>query len=347
MLFSSKKISHYALTIGVIVVASYFANILKQPFETNDEYDLIRKYLLNDSPLYGYNRPKLWIHSKYEINSRKWKDFYSRNSTDLNQPYLHLTIKTILDHCADDFNVCLIDDKSFSKLIPTWDIDVSTVAEPMKSSLRELAMLELTYFYGGMVVPNSFVCKQNLKPMYENGIANGNPFVVENINRSENVLSSSQKKLFAPDTYFIGAKKDDETIKAFVEQSKKQNNDPHFTSQFKFQGKMSNFCLSAINENKMNLLGGELVGIKTEDNKQILLEDLMEEAYIKFHPDCYGIYIPADEILRRPKYQWFAVMPSEDLLKTNMIISKHLLDAISDNVDEYKLNTELRSVVAI
>ena len=29
------------------------------------DYDIIRKYLLNDSPLYGKSRPKLWIHSKY------------------------------------------------------------------------------------------------------------------------------------------------------------------------------------------------------------------------------------------------------------------------------------------
>jgi len=97
----------------------------------------------------------------------------------------------------------------------------------------------------------------------------------------------------------------------------------------------------------MNLLGGELIGVKTEDNKQILLEDLMEDAYIKFHPDAFGIYIPGDEILNRHKYQWFAVLSSEQLLQTNMIVSKHLLDALSDNVDMYKKTSETRSVVAI
>jgi len=347
MLFSSKNITTYVLTIGILFVASYFSDTFKQTFETNDEYELIRKYLLNDSPLYGYNRPKLWIHSKYEINARKWKDFYSRNTTDLNQPYIHLTIKTILDHCADDFNVCLIDDKSFSKLIPSWDIDVSTVAEPMKSSLRELGMLQLIYFYGGITVPNSFVCKKSLKELYDNGIDNGLPFVSENINRNENLLSSSQKKIFAPDTLFLGAKKNDETILEFIEFSKKQNNAPHFTSEQNFNGTNSKWCISAIQRNKMNLLGGELIGVKTEDNKRIILEDLMEDAYIKFHPDAFGIYIPGDEILNRHKYQWFAVMSSEQLLKTNMIISKHLLDAISDNADEYKQNSEIRSVVAI
>lgn len=347
MLFSSKNITTYVLTIGIVLVASYFADSFKQKFETNDEYELIRKYLLNDSPLYGYNRPKLWIHSKYEINSRKWKDFYSRNTTDLNQPYIHLTIKTILDHCANDFNVCLIDDQSFSKLIPSWDIDVSTVAEPMKSSLRELGMLQLIYYYGGIVVPNSFVCKKNLKELYDNGIENGRPFVCENINRSENLLASSQKKLFAPDTVFLGAKKNDETILEFVEFSKKQNSTTHFTSEANFIGDNSKWCMTAIQNNKMNLLGGELIGVKTEDNKQILLEDLMEDAYIKFHPNAFGIYIPGNEILNRHKYQWFAALSSEQVLQTNTIISKHLLDAISDNVDVYKKPSEMRSVVAI
>jgi hypothetical protein len=135
-MFSSKNISHYVVTGATILVASYFLNKYKQNFETNDEYDLIKKYLLNESPLYGYNRPKLWIHTKYEINARKWKDFYSRNSTDLNQPYLHLTIKTIVNHCGDDFNICLIDDDTFSKLIPSWDVDLSTVAEPMRAHFR-------------------------------------------------------------------------------------------------------------------------------------------------------------------------------------------------------------------
>ena len=347
MLFSSKNITTYVLTIGIVLVASYFADSFKQKFETNDEYELIRKYLLNDSPLYGYNRPKLWIHSKYEINSRKWKDFYSRNTTDLNQPYIHLTIKTILDHCANDFNVCLIDDQSFSKLIPSWDIDVSTVAEPMKSSLRELGMLQLIYYYGGIVVPNSFVCKKNLKELYDNGIENGRPFVCENINRSENLLASSQKKLFAPDTVFLGAKKNDETILEFVEFSKKQNSTTHFTSEANFIGDNSKWCMTAIQNNKMNLLGGELIGVKTDDNKQILLEDLMEDAYIKFHPNAFGIYIPGNEILNRHKYQWFAALSSEQVLQTNSIISKHLLDAISDNVDVYKKPSEMRSVVAI
>ena len=93
-MFETKNLPKYAILLGVILVITSFSKNIKSAFDTNDDYEMIKKYLLNESPLYGYNRPKLWIHSKYEINSRQWKSFQSRNSTNLNQNYLHLTIKT-------------------------------------------------------------------------------------------------------------------------------------------------------------------------------------------------------------------------------------------------------------
>ena len=117
-MFESKNAFYYVFAIGIVFVTSFLANKVKTNLNDDDEDAMIKKYLLNESPLYGFNRPKIWIHTKYEVNARKWKSFYSRNSTDLNQPYIHLTIKTIINHCGDDFNICLIDDETFSKLIP-------------------------------------------------------------------------------------------------------------------------------------------------------------------------------------------------------------------------------------
>lgn len=347
MLFSSKNTSTYIFTLGIVFVASYFANKYKQNFEPNDEYELIKKYLLNDSPLYGYNRPKIWIHTKHEVNARKWKDFYSRNTTDLNQPYIHLTIKTIIDHCGKDFNICLIDDESFSKLIPSWDIDLNQVAEPHKTHLRELGILQLIYFYGGMSVPNSFICTKNLKTFYENGTAWDKPFVCENINRNTNLLKSTSNKNFAPDLYFVGGSKNDPVILELIEYLKKRNSSGHYSNENEFIGDSSYWCETAIKNDKMNLQGGEFVGVKNTHGKIILLENLMEEAYISFHPNSYGIYIPADEILRRPKYQWFAVLSSEAVLNTNAIVSKYLLSSIADSEDMYQPDKEIRSVVTI
>jgi hypothetical protein len=346
-MFNSKNIGFYILSACVIFTASYFVNKYTQAFESNDEYELIRKYLLNDSPLYGYNRPKIWIHTKYEINSRKWKDFYSRNTTDLNQPYIHLTIKTIIDHCGDDFNICLIDDQTFSKIIPSWDIDISTLAEPMKSHFRELGLLQLVYFYGGMVVPNSLVCLKNLKNLYQDSTSGNRPFVCEGINRNMNLIRQKHKKLFVPDLYFFGALKNDATILELIEYLKLRNKNPHFSAEPDFLGDSSEWCTEYIKNGKMNLVGGEMIGIKTENRKTILLEDLIEDGYLNLNKNAAAVYIPADEILIRPKYQWFAVLPSDQILKSNMAISKYLMSAIVDSTDEYKKSNEIRSIVSI
>jgi len=347
-MFSSKNLNTYVFAGLVVLVASYVATNMKKPFDSkDDEYELIRKYLLNDSPLYGYNRPKIWIHTKYDLNARKWKDFQSRNTTDLNQPYLHLTIQTIINHCGDDFHVCLIDDESFSKLLPSWDIDLTVIAEPMRTHFRQLGLLQLIYYYGGMVVPNSFVCIKNLKEFYEEATSGNKPFACEAVNRTVNLQQQKHKMLFIPDTYFMGAKKNDTTILDLVERVKRLNKSPFFCAEPDFLGTVPQYFLELIDANKMNLITGEMIGVKTKDRKTILLENLMEEDYLDLNCNAVGIYIPADEVLIRNKFQYFAYLSKEEILQSRLIIAKYITASILDTTNEYHKKSEIRSVVAL
>jgi hypothetical protein len=349
-MFSSKYTQYYLFAFGVIAVAGFMGMHSKQPFSTsNDEYSIIKKYLLNESPLYGFNKPKLWIHSKYEVNSRQWKSFQSRTSTDLNQPYLHLTIRTIINHCSNDFNICLIDDNSFSRLIPSWDIDLASVAEPMKSHYREIGMMQLLYYYGGMIVPNSFLCMQNLKSFYDENTQSlsgkSMPFACERINNTVNQLKT--QSMFLPSMYFMGAKKNDETIQELVEYLKSRNLNPHFTEEVDFNGDSSQWLNNVVRIGKMNLVDGRTIGVKATSGKPILLDNLMEEDYLDLAIQTYGIYIPADEILKRIKYKWFAMVPSEEVFNTNAIVAKYLKASIIDSSSEFTKPKETRSVISI
>jgi len=346
-LFSTKNLIHYAVALSLIVIASYVGNRFKDSFANTDqdEYELIRKYLLNDSPLYGYDKPKLWIHSKYEYNARKWQSFMSRSSTDLNQPYVLLTIKTIINHCGEDFNVCLIDDESFSRLIPGWDINVSRLAEPKKSQFRELGMAELVYLYGGMVVPNSFVCLRNLMPLYLQGIGvkQDMPFVAENISRHVDIAREQKRLTFTSDSFFMGAPKRCPLIREYVDYLKRQNKNPHSFEQHEFVGDSSYWLNVAVKKGTMNQIYGEQIGVKSAKGKPILVEDLMEEANLDICPsNLFGIYIPEDEILRRTKYQWFPVISAEELLSTNLIIVKYLATAIVEGV---RTNAKKKTII--
>lgn len=348
IMFETKNVYHYLFAFSLILVANYAVMKWKNTFQGADdeEANLIKKYLLNDSPLHGLNRPKIWIHTKYEINARVWKDFMSRNTDNLNMPYVHYTIQSVINHNNDDFHICLIDDNTFAKLIPDWDIDMSRMADPQKTYFRELGLLNIIYLYGGMVIPDSFLCMENLKSFYDIGINGKKPFVAESVNRTCNYADQKHKMLFVPDMYFVGALKNDSTIEEFIQFLKKKTAKFDMTEEKRFLGTNSQWCMSAIELGKMNLIMGQQIGIKTTKRKTILVEELFEEKFLELDRACIGIYIPEDEILRRPKYQWFAYLSKEDILKTNAVLVKYLKASMVDANSIYR-DTTVRSTVTL
>ena len=70
-------------------------------FDEVRQYELIKKYLLNDSSLASSKKPIIWIHTTYDVNARNWESFYSRSNENINQPYILLCIKSIIDTCGN------------------------------------------------------------------------------------------------------------------------------------------------------------------------------------------------------------------------------------------------------
>jgi len=350
-MFKGRSIIYLIFAVALIFIVNYVGTHFKQHFmdEKNNDAELIQKFLLNDSSLYGANKPKIWIHTKYEINAREWKDFGSRNTYNLNQPYIHYTIQSVIDHNQKDFYICLIDDESFSKLIPDWDADVPTMAEPNKTYFRELGLMNLLKIYGGMIVPDSFLCTKPLWNFYKDGISAKRPFVCEKTNRTAGTFSSSQptndskiswkKMLFVPDPYFSGCEKKDPTIDKLVEHMKRALSKHDFTEERHFLGDVSKWCIEAIENGQMNLMLGQRIGIKTQKRKTILVEELFEEKALDLDPSCVGIYIPEDEILHRHKYEWFAYISKEDIFKVNVILVKYMRANLERTNDMYYKET--------
>jgi len=283
-------------------------------------YDAIQKYLGGDSSLADEKKPILWVPITYDYNSRNWISFGSRSSFELNQPYVYLTVKSIISQCDDSFRICLIDDDSFAKLIPGWTVNLKNISTPIVDYMRSLAMSKLLYIYGGMIVPPSFLCMRDLIGLYNMGTSGDKMFVCETVDR--NITSTTHE--FYADTSFMGSPKKCPIMSELIDFMQRVVSSD-FTSQAEFLGDFNRWCNSRIQKGQVKLIPGKLVGTKTMDDTMILVDNLLSNDYIDLYPKAYGIYIPSKEILNRRHYEWFARLSPKQILESNTIIGKYIL----------------------
>jgi glycosyltransferase involved in cell wall biosynthesis len=323
MQFKIKNYTNYIFLFAILLVSAYLYQRYQNKLDRemgSENYDAIQKYLLNDPNLAKDEKPILWIYLDYAYNSRDWLSFGSRSSNNLNQPYLYLTVRTLIRQCEDSFHVVLVDDQSFSKLIPGWSIDMQKISDPVKYYMKELGMSKLLYKYGGMRVPASFVCMRDLNGMYETGTAGNKMFVCEMVNR--NITSTYHN--FYPSIEFMGAEKGNQCLSQLIDFIQRTISSD-YTAQSDFLGEFDRWCNTRIQKNMINLIDGKLIGTKTMEDTPILIDNLLTKDYIDIYSNTYGIYIPADEVLNRVHYEWFARMSPQQVLDSKLIIGKYLL----------------------
>ena len=305
----------------------------------HDNYKDVKQYLLSESSLAKSKKPIMWIYTPYEYNSRDWLSFGSRSSYNLNQPYLNLCVRSVIKHCDESFTICIVDDNSFAKLIPGWNIDLSIIGDPIVSNVRQLAMAKLIYNYGGMSVPISFLCFKDLIDMYNRCISSvdkedpGKMFVCENVNTN---ISATNNR-FYPDTSFIGAKKNNPKLKEFIDHMQRLISGD-YTAQIEFLGNFDKWANKNVNNKSINMIPGTDLGVKTMENKPVLVDDLLGEDYIKLHDGMYGIWIPASTILKRRNYEWFARLNNEQIFQGKFILAKYFVLAIAPYNNENKVS---------
>jgi len=321
-------------TFVVLSLLGIVYNEFKRKYldDENDHYKIVKKYLLNDTDeflkkLPDSKLPIIWIHSKYEINARNWVDFYSRNTKDLNQPYKELTLKTIIDKCGSDFNICLINDESFSDLIPNWNIDIHKVADPIKSNIRELAIAKILDTYGGMLLPDSFICLDSLKYIYNTGIQDDKMFVGEllhtnNVNTPE--CNMETRDNYYPSTKLMGCAKESQTMKCYINMLETLISQDS-TAESVFTGEIQLWLNEKVKRQGINIITSEYLGGRDNNGKLVTLDELMGSTFIEFHDSMLGIYIPDNELLLRSKYSWLSRMSSQQVLESNNVLGKYLV----------------------
>ena len=323
------KMNDY-IKLGSLFLILMTVGILYKRYEDKLSSDMsarndaaIREYLITDSDdLTGIvqTKPILWIPIHYEYNSRNWDSFGSRSSYDLNQPYMYLTVKSIIHHCKESFHICLVDDKSFVRLMPDWKYANARLSNPVADHVRRLGVTKLLHIYGGMTVPPSFLCLRDLIEMYANGTSDSKSmFIAENRNRS--VTFSTREYIADPN--IMGAPAGNSEMGALAMYMEKLT-ESNKTSSADFTGEVSEWC--AANQ-RIIKVDASLIGVRDKNGRSIMIEDLLSNNYLDLTTHAYGIYIPSEDVLSRTKYAWFARLSGNQVLKSNTIVGKYLLIA--------------------
>ena len=315
------KIQRLFATFIIITAIGILYDKYKEKYDPEPEkvqFGLIQRYLLNDP---GYsndnNKPIMWIFSDYDINSRHWKSFGSRNTTDLNQPYIHMCIELIIKWCGDSFNICLINANSFDKLIKDWTINVNELSEPIRGRVIKLGLFRILHKYGGVLMPNSMLMLRDFKYYHDRYLGASGCYFGEFVCRN---ITSSIKETF-PDNKLFGCTKKNINMKELCNYMEKIISTDN-TSETDFNGNLDRFVFKLINRQAINKIPGNLLGTKTANGDIIIIDDLLGNSKIEFDKAAFGIYLPDDEILKRKKYGWFARSNKVQILSSNTNVGK-------------------------
>jgi hypothetical protein len=322
------KTAKVVILTAVLLVLGVFYKRFKNKIDEQDalsDYNIVKQFLLNDSSLATSSKPLLWLHTEHAPNARNWESFYSRMNTKSNQPYMLLTIKSVIDTCGDSFNICLIDDESFKNIIPGWDVDLSRIGNPLKRRIRELALMKLLYYYGGLVLPTSFLAIKDLGPLYEKNTADGRIITAEAANRT---ISGGESAVF-PSVKFIGCQKDSVICKELVEELER-NVSFDMTDMPTIKGNSRDWLHNAAISGKAKVVPGQLVGTVDVKGDVIGVEELLGQSKVNLNKECFGVMIPSDEILKRTSYNWFVRMSPKQVVESNTFIGKMALAVLSN-----------------
>lgn len=291
------------VTIGVL-----YSKYQNKHNTMNDarKYKLVQQFLLKNEPGFK-SKPIIWIF----------------NERHTNKPYVETCIESIVKYCGDDFNICLIDEKSFVKLLPNWNVQVEKLSNPVKKHICFLGLTKILHHYGGVLMPNSVVLKKPFMPVYRSSLINKNMFTCEMVKR----VHADHATDFFPGAQIMGCIRDSPEMKelsVYVEKLISEDS----TSEMDFLGQVQRW----MNENKdgkVYVLSGRVMGTMDKYSDPVLIDDLMGASFIEFSDDMVGIYIPQSELHKRTKYNWFIELSQKEIYNADIIIAKHMLIAVS------------------
>ena len=254
-------------------------------------------------------RRKIWIYMDFDRNSRLWDSFGSRSSTKLNLAYMNLCIKSIIDWCAESYDIFIFSDIDINEILEE-DFEYKKLSGQLLDKYRHISLMKILNKYGGVMVPPSLFLKKSIKH-----IDNDKTWYVCDVNNLDNVIMTNR----TTSTCLSGSNANNPQLEQYINHLSKDT-DCHFEESY-------------LIKHNIPYIDGKVIGTIDEKDKRIMLEDLMSTQPIKFSENNIGLYMPHKELIKRKIYNWFCKMSEEQVLNTNCTFSYYMLSSIQVDCD--------------
>jgi hypothetical protein len=228
----------------------------------------------------------------------------------LNKPFVYLCIQSIIRHSSEKYNVCVIDDTSFSELID-YNVNLDEIAEPIRKNVRTEALLRVLHTYGGVIVPSSVLMLKPIEWMTGD-------FVV--FDRTRSVVS--EKMVYMPSIEFMGADKGSPFVEKCLKYMKSLNL-RDMTNEKVFCNEMGKWLYQCVVRGEIKGINEHNVGLKTITEDDVIVDNLLKMDGIKYSDDVSCIWLPENEMMSRLSYQWFVRMSPDQIMNSNVSISHY------------------------
>jgi hypothetical protein len=280
---------------------NYYKQKKRDHIEAKRQETLLLEDFFYHPSLLKSKRRKIWVHIPLERNSRHWQSFGSRTSTYLNLSVMNLCIKSIIDWCAQTYDIILFTDKDIPEILKST-MDLSTLSGDELEKQRQILLLEILYEHGGILLPPTLYLRNNIKSQD----ALDRWFVVDVFNTNHKTESSR-----IPSIAITGAPANCPCLRKYIEYLAKEDK--------------AEFTDSYFVRNDIFVLDGCIFGTKNIMNESIQLDDLMSNKNLNLSEYNIGLYLPYRELMERTLYKWYVRMNERQVLATNCAFSYYMI----------------------
>lgn len=302
----------YFIALGVLALTAVSVALVYNK-KIIEEDGFQRRNLLND----GLDNNTLWLYyDQSDVNSRYWNDFGARSSRVLNTPYLNLCYTSICKNNGTNYNIKILAGLSdialvlggWKELPKSLQNPIAPVNEAEKNYIRARVLRQ----FGGLWVEPSTICLKPFPQMDK----------VTFFGTDKDETYSDDSGTPVPNTSVMYSPEANNKIFAELESNALKRLDQYEGGK-QFRKDIKWDLKDVMDKYKSEIQYYPNVEFsRNHAGRRIQLEDLLSSNNIPIIRN--SVYVPIDskELEERRNFGWFLRMSEDQILESDLLISK-------------------------